>query len=206
MDGLTDDSPLAPVLVIWDYTERLLHVPGLQFVIVWAVVHVFLFGVWRDLVVALGFLSYRNHAAIYHLSLLGSFSSRSTLIPLALVLAVTLIKTRLSLMLSARHLHPAASWSGPAKPYFIPCRTTHTRFTPKKHTFSYSYLLVGIPVGCSASINGMLSMDIGSARSCAWYDVDPADHLHRGLGQLGLRGKLDSYLISQVRHAVEHPA
>jgi DUF1365 family protein len=110
-------------------------------------------------------------------------------------LATSFIKATLKFVLAEE---PEASWSGPAKPYFIPCRTTHARFFPKKHSFSYSYLLVGVPVGCRANVNGMLSMDFGNGRS-AWYDVDQVDYLTRGSGHLGLRGKLDNNLVSQVR-------
>ncbi|KAL8910450.1 MAG: hypothetical protein Q9171_004244 [Xanthocarpia ochracea] len=33
------------------------------------------------------------------------------------------------------------------KPLLFPSKTSHTRLFPKKHSFTYSYLLVGIPVG-----------------------------------------------------------
>ncbi|KAL8868074.1 MAG: hypothetical protein Q9174_005234 [Haloplaca sp. 1 TL-2023] len=92
-----------------------------------------------------------------------------------------------------------------SKPLIFPSRTTHTRFFPKKHSFSYSYLLVGIPVGRRGVINSFLSADIDNDSpledakpQAAWFQVDAADYLERGGGTLGLRGKLEQYLKSQV--------
>lgn len=98
-----------------------------------------------------------------------------------------------------------------AKPMLFPCRTNHTRFFPKKHSFSYSYLLVGIPVGWRGSIGGMLSADdfqnsspwysklFSLKAESAWHVVNGDDYLGRGHSEGGLRGKLDEYLLSQVR-------
>ena len=94
------------------------------------------------------------------------------------------------------------------RPLFFPARTTHTRIFPKVHSFSYSYLLVGIPVGWQGSVGGMLAADQGSraVKDCTqdgspgsgWYTVDAADYLERGNGHLGLHGKLGKFLESQV--------
>ncbi|TLS29017.1 hypothetical protein PpBr36_01634 [Pyricularia pennisetigena] len=83
----------------------------------------------------------------------------------------------------------------PGKPLLVPSRTTHSRLFPEKHSFSYSYLLVGIPVGWTGTAGSLVSADTPSRRG--WYDVDAADYLARGRGYLGLRGKLDEYLQSQ---------
>lgn len=202
MDGITEESPLAPVLLLWDYTERLLEVLGLQPILVWISMHTFLFGIRRDLIVALGLWCYLNHGTVKHV-VLRACAPKRILAMLFVALATLLTRTSSSLMLSPRRRQSEALWPAPAKPYFVPCRTTHARFFPKKHSFSYSYLLVGIPVGCSANIDGMLSMDLGVGHPRAWYDVDAVDYLQRGSGHLGLRGKLDSYLISQVWQAVQ---
>jgi hypothetical protein len=94
------------------------------------------------------------------------------------------------------------------KPLFFPSRTTHTRFFPKIHSFSYSYLLVGIPVGWQGSVGGMISADQGTygtrigfqdnSSSSSWYTVDAADYLDRGYRHLGLDGKLRKFIQSQV--------
>jgi len=96
------------------------------------------------------------------------------------------------------------------KVVLFPCRTTHTRLFPKKHSFSYSYLVVGIPVGWEGAVGGMVSAGVKNsggfwswlspkaAPRKGWYDVDASDYLERGNGHLGLRGKLDAYLDSQV--------
>ncbi|KAI0881685.1 uncharacterized protein GGS22DRAFT_181472 [Annulohypoxylon maeteangense] len=88
-------------------------------------------------------------------------------------------------------------WNGPGRPLLFPCTTTHTRFFPKKHSFVYSYLLVGIPVGWSGAAGGMISNDQNGTGAKGWYEVNAADYLERGNGHLGLRGKLDDYLKSQ---------
>ena len=91
------------------------------------------------------------------------------------------------------------------KPLLFPCRTSHTRMFPKKHSFSYSYLFVGIPIGWRGSAGTLLSADMeslpwnGWGRWRAWFSVESADYLERGDSVHGLRGKLDSYLETQVR-------
>jgi len=102
-------------------------------------------------------------------------------------------------------------WDGPGKVLLFPGRTTHSRFFPKKHSFSYSYLVVGIPVDWEGTAGGMVSVGVknkiglaswfplGPRARTGWYTVDAADYLERGNGELGLRGKLDAYLRTQVQ-------
>ena len=99
--------------------------------------------------------------------------------------------------------------TNPLEPLVFPCRTTHTRFFPKKHSFSYSYLFVGIPVGWRGSIGLFLSADLKSLPwkdrlpKEGWLSVESADYLNRGDDVHGLQGKLDSYLRSQVSHCFD---
>ena len=92
----------------------------------------------------------------------------------------------------------------PLKPILFPCQTSHTRIFPQKHSFSYSYLLVGIPVGWRGRISSLLTADLktlpwrGREPKTGWFNVDSADYLARGDSMYGLRGKLDTYLESQV--------
>jgi len=79
-------------------------------------------------------------------------------------------------------------------PLLIPSRTDHSRAFPKKHSFSYSYLFVGVPIGLSGTISKALSVD--SVRR-SWFHVDCADYLARGNAQLGLAEKLKRYLHTQ---------
>lgn len=93
---------------------------------------------------------------------------------------------------------------GPGQVLLFPCKTTHSRSFPKKHSFDYSYLVVGIPVGWEGCSGGLVSsfstkQSWLSRATKGWYHIDPADYLERGNGHLGLRGKLDAYLQSQVR-------
>lgn len=91
------------------------------------------------------------------------------------------------------------------RPLFFPARTTHSRFFPQKHSFSYSYLLVGIPIGCRGALRSYLTVDLphdspasSTLFSRSWFSVDADDYLERGSESLGLQGKLHSYLKSQV--------
>ncbi|KAI4866740.1 hypothetical protein F4820DRAFT_457416 [Hypoxylon rubiginosum] len=97
------------------------------------------------------------------------------------------------------------AWDGPGRPLLFPCQTTHTRFFPKKHSFSYSYLLVGIPIGWTGAAGGMISNDEHNTGVKGWYSINAADYLERGNGHLGLRGKLDAYLESQSIDASKYP-
>lgn len=93
------------------------------------------------------------------------------------------------------------------KPLLISCRTSHTRLFPKKHSFSYSYLLVGVPIGWRGSVGNVLAADLNSLlrgqtrQAKAWFCISSSDYLGRGDSPDGLRGKLDRYLKSQVRTA-----
>lgn len=96
-----------------------------------------------------------------------------------------------------------AKWTGHGRVLLFPCKTTHSRLFPKTHSFVYSYLVVGIPVGWEGASGGMVSVSSSeqswySRLKRGWFHVDPADYLHRGDRQLGLRGKLDAYLRTQV--------
>ena len=101
-------------------------------------------------------------------------------------------------------------WDGPGKVLIFPSRTTHMRLFPKKHHFSYSYLVVGIPVGWEGSIGGLFSVGVEASWSTSswfvpsswfqkgWFTVDARDFFERGHTSTGLRGKLDGYLKTQV--------
>ena len=88
------------------------------------------------------------------------------------------------------------------RPVLIKCKTTHRRLFPEKHAFAYSYLVAGIPIGWKGQTGGILAADApkGSKiqRGAAWFEVKSQDHLHRGGADVGLRGKLDAYLSSEV--------
>ncbi|KAK4503527.1 hypothetical protein PRZ48_004442 [Zasmidium cellare] len=79
-------------------------------------------------------------------------------------------------------------------PLLITSRTTHSRLFPKKHSFSYSYLFAGIPVGLQGKVSNVLSVD---SRTSAWFDVRAKDFLDRGHDTVGLGEKLKRYLHAQ---------
>ncbi|KAL2071912.1 hypothetical protein VTL71DRAFT_13147 [Oculimacula yallundae] len=97
----------------------------------------------------------------------------------------------------------------PVKPMLFPCETAHVRMFPTTHGFKYSYLLVGIPVGWSGSVGGMISSDMQKREKSwysrwfslqpgsAWYTVNGDDYLQRGHVEGGLEGKLHQYLQSE---------
>ena len=93
---------------------------------------------------------------------------------------------------------------GDLRPLVIPSRTSHTRLFPEKHSFSYSYLLVGIPIGWRGSLGSLLSADLDSIENDGlrprkgWFSVEATDYLHRGDDVHGLSGKLGTYLQTQV--------
>lgn len=97
------------------------------------------------------------------------------------------------------------------KPMIFPCRTSHTRLFPQKHSFSYSYLFVGIPVGWRGCVSSLLTADLkntpwkGRKPENGWFSVDSADYLARGDSKHGLRGKLDTCLESQVSASCMSP-
>ena len=99
----------------------------------------------------------------------------------------------------------------PLKPLIFPCRTSHVRISPQKHSFSYSYLFVGIPVGWRGCVSSLLTADLktlpwkGRKPENGWFNVDSADYLARGDSMHGLRGKLDTYLESQVSASYMSP-
>jgi DUF1365 family protein len=91
----------------------------------------------------------------------------------------------------------------PLPPLIFPCHTTHTRLFPSRHSFTYSYLLVGVPVGWRHA-SGSLSCDPVGGSKATWFSVHAEDYLSRGSHDGGLRGKLDDYLRSQGADPVEY--
>ncbi|KAI5367378.1 hypothetical protein Slin15195_G025050 [Septoria linicola] len=76
-------------------------------------------------------------------------------------------------------------------PLIITSRTTHSRMFPRKHSFSYSYLFVGVPIGFQGRAANVLSVD--SPRPC-WFDIRGADFLDRNDELHTLNDKLRRYL------------
>ncbi|POS85734.1 hypothetical protein EPUL_003159 [Erysiphe pulchra] len=72
---------------------------------------------------------------------------------------------------------------------------------PTRHSFSYSYLLAGIPIGFKGSIGGFISVDEERKNSWfsrkSWFTVHGDDYLARGHHPDGLEGKLQDYLKTQ---------
>ncbi|KAF2430206.1 hypothetical protein EJ08DRAFT_589348 [Tothia fuscella] len=91
--------------------------------------------------------------------------------------------------------------SGLPCPIILPSRTTHTRFFPKRHSFSYSYLQVSIPVEFEGSCGSLIS--VGESSKKGWFHVQASDYLDRTHLKSSLKAKLSAYLQSQgVQNAV----
>lgn len=100
------------------------------------------------------------------------------------------------------------------QPRIFPCRTTHTRLFPKRHSFSYSYLYAGIPVGWEGAMNTFLSADTAASHSRTgngnfrktWFSVEGSDHLQRTSSvTTNLLGRLQDYLVSQGIAPQQYP-
>lgn len=202
MDGLSEDSPLLPVVLTGDLLDRLLEHWSASSLAAFAVSAYFTFvGNTVDLSLVLAFVGW-NHA-----SAITSLIESLDLTQFGLLAGVIFPTSVLGYRLLGRILNAqTVKWDGPGRPFLVPSRTTHTRMFPKKHSFSYSYLVIGVPVGYSGNANGMISANVSGASSWlsyflgrrAWFDVNPDDYLQRGHRDNGLRGKLDDYLENQV--------
>ncbi|TGO21316.1 hypothetical protein BPAE_0226g00030 [Botrytis paeoniae] len=103
------------------------------------------------------------------------------------------------------------------KPMLFPTKTSHLRLFPKRHGFSYSYLLTGIPIGWTGSSGGMISVDekndglpwyrrVLSLQSMSpWYVVNGGYYLERGHVSGGLEGKLKRFLHDQGLNHEDYP-
>ncbi|ESZ94072.1 hypothetical protein SBOR_5548 [Sclerotinia borealis F-4128] len=103
------------------------------------------------------------------------------------------------------------------KPMLFPTKTSHLRLSPKKHGFSYSYLLTGIPIGWTGSSGGMISADESKEVTpwykrlfslqpmSPWYVVDGDAYLERGHVLGGLEGKLKRFLHDQSLDHEDYP-
>lgn len=120
--------------------------------------------------------------------------------------------TALLLIAQAPDELETARWDGLGRVLLFPCRTVHSRLFPQKHSFVYSYLTVGVPVGFKGGVGGLVSIVSGNKKQGllswlwpeAWFTVDARDYLQRGGAELGLRGKLDEYLRTQVSDEYRH--
>ncbi|KIV96914.1 hypothetical protein PV10_00727 [Exophiala mesophila] len=83
-------------------------------------------------------------------------------------------------------------------PRLFECRTTHARFFPTQHSFSYSYLMVGVPIDIQ-SLSQEICVDhpMSNSRKRGWFTVHAEDYLERGIHKDGFAGKLEDYVKAQ---------
>lgn len=204
MDWPSANSSWISISNVLDHADRVCNEQSYS-VLALSVAAVFyaLAGTRNDLLFNAALLACLNrHSLVSHVPTIIEYMPR---LFLCLVAALT------ALLAFASRSSYESTWQGPGRPYLIPCKTTHRRFFPKPHSFSYSYLTVGLPVGFRGSVNGMIGTEenpvcifgsllpFGQTWLRSWYYIQASDHLHRGHGGLGLRGKLNIYLQSEVR-------
>lgn len=103
----------------------------------------------------------------------------------------------------------------PLKPLIFPASTAHTRMFPRYHSFKYSYLLVGVPIGWRGGIGNVFGCDehVGDHKprqKRPWFSVHAEDYLFYSRSTAlcrsdegkashtpSLREKLDAYLRSE---------
>jgi hypothetical protein len=154
------------------------------------------FGGIGDAVLLAAFGLWRTRKQIW--GLLEDNASVSVGVVVAVTIAASITLSLFQLGKFFGETDESAKWIGPMKPMLFPCGTAHTRFFPKRHSFVYSYLMVGVPVGWEGVSGGMISAGHQESSRKGWYQIYATDYLERGNGHLGLRGKLDAYLKSQV--------
>ena len=103
------------------------------------------------------------------------------------------------------HVEPLASdtnrWTlEHPKAFIIPCRTTHTRMFPKKHSFGYNYLLCGFPVVPGLTTPEGMDLPDGKDKFLGrwWLRIRADDYLARGQADLGFYGKLKVFFRERV--------
>lgn len=204
MGGAHGDSPWAFILAAMTYASRIwIDCSGSVCTVLTAVIWYALTGTQLDLLFNVALLALLNRQCMSYFI---REVAHCVFIPfLSATLALGVLAT-----LTSRGRQAANTWQGPGRPYLIPCRTTHRRLFPEKHSFSYSYLTVGVPVGYNGIANGMMEVDgrppsgferifpIAKLLLRSWYRVQASDHFQRGHGGLDLRGKLDKYLQFEV--------
>lgn len=130
--------------------------------------------------------------------------SSSTIFAQSLAASTILVLFLFSMLLQSANKNAQQQHQSPQpispiiKPLIIPGRISHARLFPKHHSFSYSYLMVGIPIHSPSRGNWLLSVDERAWWKRGWLHVEAADHLGRGDNKDGIYTKLRSYLESQV--------
>lgn len=208
MDGLFDGSPLLSAVLAADFVDVLLKRWWDLFTIL-ATAWVYLVLARRlDILFTLGFVAWK-HASVMT-SLVSLLNSRYTTDAALGICGIFLVGYYASRWIVNRRVNSTAST---AHRLLIPGRITHHRLYPQKHSFSYPYLLLGIPIEVSDNANDIMLANVHSSWSwfiqlsglTALFKVCPTGHLQRIRSDNGLRGKLDAYLGSEVCYAISQP-
>ncbi|KAK2681052.1 Protein of unknown function DUF1365 [Fusarium oxysporum f. sp. vasinfectum] len=208
MDGLFEGSPLLSAALAADFVDGLLKRWWDLFTILATAWVYFVLARRLDVLLTLGFVAWK------HASVMTSFVShvKSRYITDAAfgICGIFLVGYYVSTWIVNHRVNPTAST---APPLLIPGRITHHRLYLQKHSFSYPYLMFGIPIEVSDNANGIIFANVHDPWSwftqlfglTALFDVCPADHLQRLRSDNGLGGKLDAYLESEGIDASRYP-
>ena len=172
-------------------------------------------GVRADIATLLSFFAVRNSSLIYNLlSVVGFETHRNVVLACASIALVYKLLPRSNAGSTSPRDHKSNISSNERtmlEPLLLPCQTTHIRLFPHKHSFSYSYLLAGIPIGWTGQAGKLLSSggatgEAGdSGRKETWFNVVDQDYLRRGSHPQGLSGKLQEYLKTQKIDPSRYP-
>jgi hypothetical protein len=201
MDGLSEDSTLLSAVLVADFIDRVAE-RWLYSLITASTAWLYHFLTGNhDVWLTLGFVAWKHSAAAILLRFVG-------LNQLYLITVIAVVTCFFGYHILQRLLPGISSGrTGNPRPMLVPSRISHSRLLPKRHSFSYPYVAVGIPVDFTGNVDSTISFNGPSSstwlpdllRPKAWFSIDTADHLQRQSSLAGLRGKLNSYLESEVR-------
>lgn len=189
-------------------------------VLAWTLIGVLIaFGDKRDVFLVLSFRLCRDWNTLRELWILHGNTSYVTY-GFGMILSTFIVIQLLRYMINLSSNDTIITKDGfPVGPLLFPCRTDHSRMVPKKHSFSYSYFLVGVPIDWTGNSGGLISyglpkapkawymnildtMSFGIGGTGAWWTINADDYLGRGVDKDGLRGKLRSFLKTQVNNSI----
>ncbi|RPA85175.1 hypothetical protein BJ508DRAFT_323002 [Ascobolus immersus RN42] len=100
-----------------------------------------------------------------------------------------------------RPQHPQTE--NPPSPILYNCITSHRRTSPKKHAFTYRYMMTGFPIDLRGTIGHTISYGRAESGRQTIFTVDEREHLYRGEGSL--RSKLNVVLRERGYNPEEYP-
>ncbi|PCD18859.1 hypothetical protein FGRA07_06612 [Fusarium graminearum] len=206
MDGLSENSTLLSAVLVADFIDRVaerwlyLLITGLTIWLYHSLVGS------PDVWLTLSFIAWKHSAVTILLRYID-------LDQLSLITLIAVVACFFGYNVLQRLVPDTNSGqTGDPRRMLAPCRITHSRLFPKKHSFCYPYLAVGVPVNFAENSDGMISINgptstwmSGLFRPKAWFSIDATHHFQRQSLHTRLRGKLDAYLESEDVDPSQYP-